>query len=144
MCWYCGCHTKVVRRYDPIGAYAALLGRELELVAAAIGSRPRVAHVHWGGGTPVILSPADFGGLMAVIGSRFRLTEGAEVAVEVDPRNLSDETVQALAAAGVTRANLGVQDFAPHVQAQDLRTLGYPEGGCGPQDEQTEKTSHAR
>ncbi len=125
MCWYCGCHTKVVRRYDPIGAYAALLGRELELVAAAIGSRPRVAHVHWGGGTPVILSPADFGGLMAAIGSRFRLAEGAEVAVEVDPRNLSDETVQALAAAGVTRASLGVQDFAPHVQAAINRIQPY-------------------
>ena len=27
MCWCCGCHTKVVKRYDPITNYAALLSR---------------------------------------------------------------------------------------------------------------------
>ena len=27
MCWYCGCHTKVVSRYQPVAGYAELLRR---------------------------------------------------------------------------------------------------------------------
>ena len=38
MCWYCGCHTKVVRQYRPVGEYARALEREVALVAAP-GSR---------------------------------------------------------------------------------------------------------
>ncbi|MDA1311405.1 MAG: coproporphyrinogen III oxidase, partial [Proteobacteria bacterium] len=28
LCWYCGCHTKVVNRYGPIAAYASNLIKE--------------------------------------------------------------------------------------------------------------------
>ena len=44
------------------------------------------------------------------------LPPDAEVAVEVDPRTLDDEALDALAAMGVNRASLGVQDFDPKVQ----------------------------
>ncbi len=60
MCWYCGCHTRVVGRYDPIDQYAEVLAREIELVAEMIAARPLATHVHWGGGTPTMLSPAHF------------------------------------------------------------------------------------
>ena len=117
MCWYCGCHTKVVRQYRPVGEYARLLEREVALVAAAIPARPAVRHVHWGGGTPNMLSAADFAEVMSAIGGRFHLAADAEVAVEIDPRTLTDDRAAAMAAAGVTRASLGVQDFNPDVQA---------------------------
>jgi len=39
------------------------------------------------------------------------------VAVEIDPRTLSDAMVETLAAMGTTRVSLGVQDFDPKVQA---------------------------
>lgn len=120
MCWYCGCHTKVVRQYQPIGDYAELLRQEVALIAAAIpdnlGAGPSVVHVHWGGGTPTMLSAADFSSLMETIRSHFRLADDAEVAVEIDPRTLSKDMAEALAEAGVTRASLGVQDFNAHVQ----------------------------
>ena len=116
MCWYCGCHTKVVRGYRPVSAYAALLEREISLVADAIPAAPRIAHVHWGGGTPTILSSEDFAALMDALRARFAFAAAAEIAVEIDPRGLSRAQANALAAAGVTRANLGVQDFTEEVQ----------------------------
>ncbi len=116
MCWYCGCHTKVVRQYQPIGDYAELLRQEVALIAAAMPDSPGVVHVHWGGGTPTMLSAADFSSLMETIRSHFRIADDAEVAVEIDPRTLSKDMAAALAAAGVTRASLGVQDFNAHVQ----------------------------
>ena len=33
LCWYCGCHTTVARRYGSIGGYLEVLLREIELVA---------------------------------------------------------------------------------------------------------------
>ncbi len=57
LCWFCGCHTKVVRRYAPIATYLDLLLRELDLVADRLPGRHRVCHVHLGGGTPTILAP---------------------------------------------------------------------------------------
>lgn len=116
MCWYCGCHTKVVNSYAPVTNYVALLRREIEMVAAALPGRRQVGHVHWGGGTPNLLSDEDFAGLMDLLREHFDLTPGAEVAVEVDPRRLSKSQAKALAAAGVNRASLGVQDFNQDVQ----------------------------
>ncbi|MEH6478333.1 MAG: radical SAM protein, partial [Sneathiella sp.] len=55
MCWYCGCHTKVTKQYDPVGDYAETLRAEIRNVAAVLPERFRVSHVHWGGGTPSIL-----------------------------------------------------------------------------------------
>ena len=56
MCWYCGCHTQVAARYEPISDYAKLLANEIEMVSKELPGRLRVGHLHWGGGTPTMLS----------------------------------------------------------------------------------------
>lgn len=117
MCWYCGCHTQIAARYAPIADYVKLLKAELSLVAAALEGRPNVSHIHWGGGTPTMLSTDDFTALMAQTGSLFKIGPQTEIAVEIDPRTLTPEKIDALARAGVNRASLGVQDFNDHVQA---------------------------
>ena len=116
MCWYCGCHTRIVGRYEPVAEYVEALAREIDLVADTIAARPLVTHVHWGGGTPTMLSPAHFEGLMADLARRFRLSGDAEIAVEIDPRTLDGDRISALAECGVTRASLGIQDLTPGVQ----------------------------
>ncbi|MCF6199838.1 MAG: oxygen-independent coproporphyrinogen III oxidase [Hyphomicrobiaceae bacterium] len=117
MCWYCGCHTTIVSGYDRVGTYFKTLMREVELLGEAIGHKPRVSHLHFGGGTPTILSPEHFGKFVAQIAEHFEFLSDADLAVEMDPRTLSAEMVGALADAGINRASLGVQDFSPHVQA---------------------------
>jgi oxygen-independent coproporphyrinogen-3 oxidase len=116
LCLYCGCHTTVVRRYDPVASYVALLEREIDLVARRLGTRRRVVHIHWGGGTPTMLSRGDLLALAVRLRMRFEVCDDAEIAIEIDPRRLQRDHVAALAAIGVTRASLGVQDFDPEVQ----------------------------
>ncbi|MDE8344204.1 MAG: oxygen-independent coproporphyrinogen III oxidase [Acidocella sp.] len=126
LCLYCGCNTGVVRSEAPRRAYAALLDREIQLVAAHVG-RSRVSHLHWGGGTPTTL-PADYlTGLMARVRAEFDLTDGAEIAIELDPTALPADRLAALAAMGVTRVSLGVQDLDPAVQAAIGRMQSYEE-----------------
>jgi oxygen-independent coproporphyrinogen-3 oxidase len=116
MCWYCGCHTKAVRQYEPVGDYANILRQEAELLAATLPKGPRIAHLHWGGGTPTILSADDFAAVMDALHERFAFAADAELATELDPRTLGPETVAVLARCGINRASLGVQDFNEDVQ----------------------------
>ena len=125
LCLYCGCNTAVVRQDAPRRAYAALVQRELHMVAEAIGRRADVGHVHWGGGTPTSL-PADcLTGIMDLIRDRFRLMPDAEVAIEIDPTALPPDRLAALAGMGITRASLGVQDLDPAVQHAIGRMQSY-------------------
>ncbi|MEM7446327.1 MAG: oxygen-independent coproporphyrinogen III oxidase [Pseudomonadota bacterium] len=117
MCWYCGCSMKLARRYGPIADYLAALMAEIDLVAAATPDRLPVAHVHWGGGSPTVLSPSDLASMMAKLRDRFAIQEDAEIAIEIDPRTLTDEAIAVMASEGFNRASLGVQEFDPQVQA---------------------------
>jgi oxygen-independent coproporphyrinogen-3 oxidase len=116
MCSYCGCHTSVVRRDEPIAVYAAALRREIDLVSTRIGRRVKVGHIHFGGGTPTIMAPETFTDLIGAIRHCFFVLPLAEIAIEIDPRTLSGAMIEALALGGVNRASLGVQSFDSTVQ----------------------------
>ncbi|WP_027525197.1 oxygen-independent coproporphyrinogen III oxidase [Bradyrhizobium sp. Ec3.3] len=125
MCWYCGCHTQIARRDDLIAAYQRTLRREVDLVADTIGRRIKVAHIHFGGGTPTIMAPEAFTELMAAIRQAYFVLPSAEIAIEIDPRTLTQEMTDALALAGVNRASLGVQSFDPRVQLAINRVQSF-------------------
>jgi len=117
MCWFCGCYTKIVNRYEPIRQYLDALEAEVALVAKALPGPFRAQHLHWGGGSPTMLKADDWSALTARLRSAFAVTADAEIAVEIDPRDATEEYIAALGAAGVNRASIGVQDFDPVVQA---------------------------
>jgi oxygen-independent coproporphyrinogen III oxidase len=117
MCWYCGCHTSVVRRDEPVAVYgASALRCEIDLVSSQIDRRIRVDHIHFGGGTPTIMTPETFADLIGAIRYSFFVAPSAEIAVEIDPRTLTGAMVDALAYGGVNRVSLGVQSCDPIVQ----------------------------
>jgi oxygen-independent coproporphyrinogen III oxidase len=125
MCWYCGCHTSVVRCNEPIAVYASALRCEIDLVAQQIDRRVQVEHVHFGGGTPTIMAPETFADLIRSIRHSFFVLPSAEIAVEIDPRRLTREMIEALAYGGVNRASLGVQSFDPTVQRAINRVQSF-------------------
>ncbi len=116
MCWYCGCHTRVAKDDVPVQAYTSALRREIALVAEAMGPQSPVARIHWGGGTPTILSPEAFGAILGDLRQLFDLGPMAEHAVEIDPRTLTDAKVAMLASAGVNRVSFGIQTLSEAVQ----------------------------
>jgi len=125
MCWFCGCHTRATRHYAPVADYLDCLLREIDLVADRLPARMAARHVHFGGGSPSILTPPDFVGALDALKRRFDLAGDAEVAVELDPRTTSRAHVEAMAAGGVNRASIGVQDFDPKVQQAINRIQPY-------------------
>ena len=116
MCWYCGCHTKITRRDEPIERYVAALNSEIASLRDVAGAKLRIGHIHFGGGTPTIIGPQNFIAIMGAIRRHFDIDEGAEIAVEIDPRTLDAAMAEALGGCGVNRASLGIQSFDEKVQ----------------------------
>ena len=127
LCWFCGCHTKITRRYNPVAAYLPSLCDEIAHVSDIVPSGPRATHIHWGGGSPTILTPDDIRRLAFCVHDHFDVAHSVEFSVEIDPRGLDFERVRAMAEAGVTRASIGVQDFDPKVQSAINRHQSYEE-----------------
>ncbi len=111
LCWFCGCHTKVTRRYAPVLDYIGQLRREIDMVSATMRNTPPVTHIHFGGGSPSIMAHDDFMDFIALLRDRFNILPGAEIAMEIDPRHASEVKIAAYAKSGVTRMSFGVQDF---------------------------------
>lgn len=117
ICLYCGCNTKMAVRDDVVASYRSALEAEIDLVSGLVRHRLGIARLHWGGGTPSILGPAGLQRVVAALQRRFSFDPGFEHAIELDPRHVNAELAKRLAALGVNRASLGVQDVNPLVQA---------------------------
>ncbi|MGH1349786.1 MAG: oxygen-independent coproporphyrinogen III oxidase [Methyloligellaceae bacterium] len=127
LCWFCGCHTKITQRYDPVSKYIRSLLQEIKLVAPALKGRPLVTNIHFGGGSPTILTSNDFDLISMTLRDNFNFSDQVDFAVEIDPRGLTDKQIQSLSNLGVTRASIGVQDFNPEVQAAINRIQSFEE-----------------
>jgi len=124
LCHYCGCHTKAVRRREPIDEYAADLVAEIRTLAQRLGPHA-VSQIHWGGGTPSMLGRELLLAVTAELDCAFAIGDLREHAIELDPRHVDRTLAGTLFEMGVSRASLGVQEFAPHVQQAIGRVQPY-------------------
>ena len=115
-CAYCGCNVVIAPHHGPEAAYLDAVERELDLLARALGERRTLMQLHWGGGTPTYLTPAQCERLARAITARFPVAPGAEIAIEVDPTVTTAAHLETLAALGFNRISLGLQDLDPRVQ----------------------------
>ncbi|WFN84905.1 oxygen-independent coproporphyrinogen III oxidase [Agrobacterium pusense] len=116
LCWFCACHTKHTLKYEPIAIYLEALKQEIAAVGALVSPDAVVSAVHFGGGSPTMLDPQDMQDLMDCLRRHFTFGLAPEISVEMDPNDLDDSRYDALAAIGMSRASLGVQDFDDKVQ----------------------------
>jgi oxygen-independent coproporphyrinogen III oxidase len=118
-CFYCGCNRIITRDRSRAEGYLARLHREVAMVAAMFDRDREVVQLHFGGGTPNFLSPAQLRDVVDALRGQFRFSARADtdLSIELDPRSLSKADIGELAGVGFNRASLGVQDFDPAVQA---------------------------
>ncbi len=114
-----------------IAAYVAALRAELSLRADALdarfgppgggdGSRPALATVYLGGGTPTLLPLDDLSALMDLIRERFGIARDAELTIEANPAAGERGDAPALRELGFGRLSIGAQSLQP----AELRELG--------------------
>lgn len=117
-CFYCGCNRIITRDKSRGDAYLARLYREIALTAQLFDRDREVIQLHFGGGTPNFLSPAQLRDVVDTLRSHFRFSNSSErdISIELDPRFVSPDDIAELADIGFNRASFGVQDFDPAVQ----------------------------
>lgn len=116
LCWFCGCTTVITTDQKASHKYIGYLQKELALARKMLNPKRKVVQLHFGGGTPTFLTPEEIRLLGEVIHEQFEFAPDAEAGVEIDPRRLHREHLEALRAAGFNRASIGVQDHNPEVQ----------------------------
>lgn len=116
ICWYCGCNTGAANRTQRLSNYLERLSQEIDLVAGRLDGRGRVMRIAFGGGSPNAIAPEQFTTLVKRLKSAFSMGITPLLSVEIDPRGFDAAFAAAMGDAGVTRASLGVQTFAPGVQ----------------------------
>ena len=130
ICYYCACNKIITKDHGRSAKYLKYLARELALQSSYLeGGDQEVAQLHWGGGTPTFLSHDEMRQLMAATRQHFRLIDGGEYSIEVDPRKVDRATVELLVELGFNRMSVGVQDFDASVQ-QAVNRIQSEEETC--------------
>ena len=57
LCWFCACRTQGTSSDAPVRAYAETLKAEIALFSRHLPSGVTLSRLHWGGGTPTLLTP---------------------------------------------------------------------------------------
>jgi oxygen-independent coproporphyrinogen-3 oxidase len=116
LCWFCACRTQGTRTLAPLAGYMQVLRQELAMLAKTLPTGVALSRLHFGGGTPTMLSAEMLAELCNAIFAVAPLAKGGEFSVEIDPNEVDSGRIAALTAAGMTRASIGVQDFDPEIQ----------------------------
>jgi len=116
LCWFCACRTQGTSSGAPVATYLDVVKAELALLSERLPVGATLSHLHWGGGTPTLLDEEMVRDLTSAIFRVLPMAEDGEFSVEIDPSEIDDARLDALAAAGMTRASIGVQDFDPEIQ----------------------------
>ena len=128
-CFYCGCNRVITRDKARGELYLDYLYREIARMAPLFDSGRPVVQLHFGGGTPNFLTPAQIADCVAELRSQFSFAAAAtmDFSIELDPRFVTPADIGELARIGFNRASLGVQDFDPVVQKAVNRLQGIDE-----------------
>jgi len=125
LCWFCACATQGTSTLKPVETYLRVVQMELALLARALPAGIRMGQMHWGGGTPTILPPAMIRVLAQAVKNVIPPADDFSFSVEIDPTLVDDAKITMLAQMGMTRASIGIQDFAPDVQAAIGRVQSF-------------------
>ncbi|WP_220019159.1 oxygen-independent coproporphyrinogen III oxidase [Gilliamella apicola] len=115
LCYFCGCNKLVTRQTHKVTRYLDILDIEITKQAELFKDRI-VTQMHWGGGTPTFLTDDEISRLITSIKQHFNFAQDAELSIEIDPREITPQTIDHLAKLGFNRLSMGIQDFNHEIQ----------------------------
>lgn len=118
ICFYCACNKVATKDRSKAQPYLDRVYREIAMQAELFDDARPVEQLHWGGGTPTFIAHEQMRELMTVTGRHFQLLDDdrGEYSIEIDPREVTDETIGLLREIGFNRMSLGLQDLDDEVQ----------------------------
>lgn len=118
VCYYCACSKIITNNRQRALPYLDNLYREIEMQAKLFDPDRRVAQLHLGGGTPTFIGHENLRKLVSTLRQHFTFLddENGEYSIEIDPREVNEQSIPLLGSLGFNRISIGVQDFDKKVQ----------------------------
>lgn len=116
-CNYCD-FCSVAASENKIKLYTDTLVSEISSYARE--PKARINTVFFGGGTPSVLSSADFEKIVSKIRDTFELCDDTEFSVEVNPATVTAEKAKTFKTLGVNRVSIGLQS----IHENEMKILG--------------------
>ncbi|MEE2758310.1 MAG: radical SAM family heme chaperone HemW [Myxococcota bacterium] len=112
VCPYCDFNV-VARHSIPHQRYADAILTELDSRALEFTDRGDVVSIYFGGGTPGLWPADQIGRVLDGIRVHFSLASDAEITIELNPEDATEDGFRDLSEIGVNRMSLGAQSFQP-------------------------------
>lgn len=85
--------------------------KELQLKSETQSQSSIWNSLYFGGGTPSVLLPEELSKIIQTVNNNFELAKDAEITLEANPDDLSEEYISSLAEEGINRLSIGIQSF---------------------------------
>jgi len=118
LCTYCSCFMRVTSKpEEQYDGYLVGMEKELEQKLGGGGGRVRVGDMHWGGGTPTLMTNRQIERIHRRIDDLVEWTGGGERSVEAYPDRamMTDDKLQLIKDLGFTRISFGLESTDPKV-----------------------------
>jgi oxygen-independent coproporphyrinogen-3 oxidase len=115
-CHYCDFHFSTSLKNKD--ALLLALKKEIALQKNYLAGE-KIATVYLGGGTPSLLSAEELNSVFISLKAFFEIAEDAEITLEANPDDLTEEKLKALKETPVNRLSIGIQSFYD----EDLRLM---------------------
>ncbi|MBI2968832.1 MAG: radical SAM family heme chaperone HemW [Bacteroidetes bacterium] len=109
-CYYCDFHFSTSLRYKT--ELLDALSKEIVLRKDFFsGNSGKIESVYFGGGTPSLLTYDELMEIFETVWKNFTVANNAEVTIEANPDDLTQEKIRQLKTTPVNRLSIGVQSF---------------------------------
>jgi oxygen-independent coproporphyrinogen-3 oxidase len=110
-CTYCDFYFETSRKHRE--GFVEALKREIAWEAQSTGrlQQETINTIYLGGGTPSVLEPGEVGEILEALGNVARISEDAEITLEMNPDDVQPGQLKAMMSAGINRFSMGVQTF---------------------------------
>ncbi len=116
LCTYCGCNKRITKNHTVETPFIASIIKEWSKYLQILGTKPKLAGIHLGGGTPTFFSPESLQEMLMYILENAKVMPNAEFSFEGHPNNTTRGHLQTLFDLGFRRVSYGIQDFNLDVQ----------------------------
>lgn len=107
-CHYCNFHFATSLHYK--NDFIAALLKEIKLQSEYLKNEP-VETIYFGGGTPSLCTKDEIESIITVIQSSFTVMADAEVTLESNPDDITEEKLLEWKEMGINRLSIGIQSF---------------------------------
>jgi len=108
-CHYCDFHFSTSLKQKD--AFIQALLKEIKLRKNYLPAKEAIGTIYLGGGTPSLLEQQDLEKIFSMLHACFEVDKNAEVTLEANPDDLTDNRINMLKGTPVNRLSIGIQSF---------------------------------